>query len=306
MQPFVSWNKREHMTTGKALKNIPPHPMDSLLRTERIPHIWCPGCGIGTVFSAVLAAIKNTGWDPNSIAMVSGIGCTGRMAGYIRLDSFHTTHGRALPFATGLKLAKPETKVIVVSGDGDLFAIGGNHFIHAARRNMDLTVICVNNFNYGMTGGQQAPSTPLGAKTTTSVSGSPEEPFNFCDLAATCGATYVARWTAMQVRSLRSSISEALEKRGFSFVEVITPCPSSFGRRNRMGTALEMLKFYQGRSVIRGDIDPREASVDIDREIVVGKFVDIERPLFTDHYAKMNRLNAPQWRAMHPDHQKGR
>jgi len=227
------------MTTAKAVKNVPPHPMDALLRTERIPHIWCPGCGIGTVFSAVLAAIKNTGWDPNTIAMVSGIGCTGRMAGYIRLDSFHTTHGRALPFATGLKLAKPDTKVIIVSGDGDLFAIGGNHFIHAARRNMDMTVVCVNNFNYGMTGGQQAPSTPLGAKTTTSVNGSPEEPFNLCDLAATCGATYVARWTAMQVRSLRSSISEALEKRGFSFVEVITPCPSSFGRRNRMGTALE-------------------------------------------------------------------
>jgi len=294
------------MTTAKAVKNVPPHPMDGLLRTERIPHIWCPGCGIGTVFSAVLAAIKNTGWDPNTIAMVSGIGCTGRMAGYIRLDSFHTTHGRALPFATGLKLAKPDTKVIIVSGDGDLFAIGGNHFIHAARRNMDMTVVCVNNFNYGMTGGQQAPSTPLGAKATTTVNGSPEEPFNLCDLAATCGATYVARWTAMQVRSLRSSISEALEKRGFSFVEVITPCPSSFGRRNRMGTALEMMKFYQGRSVIRSDIDPSEAVVDIDREIVVGKFVDIERPTFMDHYEKVNRLNLPQWRAMHPDHQKGR
>jgi 2-oxoglutarate ferredoxin oxidoreductase subunit beta len=278
------------MTTTKAVRNLPPHPMDSLLRTERIPHIWCPGCGIGTVFGAVLAAIKNTGWDPNSIAMVSGIGCTGRMAGYIRLDSFHTTHGRALPFATGLKLARPQTKIIV----------------HAARRNMDLTVVCVNNLNYGMTGGQQAPSTPLGAKTTTTVNGSPEEPFNFCDLASTCGATYVARWTAMQVRSLRSSISEALEKRGFSFVEVITPCPSSFGRRNRMGTALEMLKFYQGRSVIRGDIDPREATVDIDREIVVGKFVDIERPTFMDHYEKFNRPQMPQWRPMHPDTQKGR
>ncbi|MDD4240669.1 MAG: thiamine pyrophosphate-dependent enzyme [Smithellaceae bacterium] len=289
------------MITAKTAKNLPPHPMDSLLRTERIPHIWCPGCGIGTVFSAVIHSVKNSGLDPNNIAMVSGIGCTGRMAGYIRLDSFHTTHGRALPFATGLKLAKPDTKIIVVSGDGDLLAIGGNHFIHAARRNMDLTVICVNNLNYGMTGGQQGPSTPLGAKTTTTVNGSPEEPFNFCYLAAACGATYVARWTAMQVRSLRSSISEALDKRGFSFVEVITPCPSSFGRRNRMGTALEMLKFYHGRSVIRSDIDPRDASMDIDREIVVGKFVDIERPTFMDHYEKVNRLNSPQWRAMHPD-----
>ncbi len=285
------------MTTQKAPKTVKPHPMDSLLRTERIPHIWCPGCGIGTVFNAVLAAIKNTGWDPNSIAMVSGIGCTGRMAGYIQLDSFHTTHGRALPFATGLKLARPQTKVIVVSGDGDLFAIGGNHFIHAARRNMDITVICVNNLTYGMTGGQQAPSTPLGAKTTTTVNGSPEEPFNFCYLASSCGATYVARWTAMQVRSLRSSITEALQKTGFSFVEVITPCPSSFGRRNRMGSALEMLKFYHGRSVIRGDIDPKDAAMDIDKEIVVGKFVDIERPTFLDNYAKFNRLQIPHWRS---------
>jgi 2-oxoglutarate ferredoxin oxidoreductase subunit beta len=294
------------MTTSKAVKNVPPHPMDSLLRTERIPHIWCSGCGIGTVFSAVISAIKNTGWDPNSIAMVSGIGCTGRMAGYIRLDSFHTTHGRAIPFATGLKLARPQTKIVVVSGDGDLFAIGGNHFIHAARRNMDMTVICVNNLNYGMTGGQQAPSTPLGAKTTTSINGSPEEPFNFSYLASACGATYVARWTAMQVRSLRSSISEALEKRGFSFVEVITPCPSSFGRRNRMGSALEMLKFYQGRSVIRGDIDPKDASMDIDKEIVVGKFVDIERPTFLDHYEKFNRQQMPPWRSLHGDSQKAR
>ncbi len=294
------------MITPKTSKSVQSHPMDFLLRTERIPHIWCAGCGIGTVFSAVIAAIKNTGWDPNSIAMVSGIGCTGRMAGYIKLDSFHTTHGRALPFATGLKLARPQTKVIVVSGDGDLFAIGGNHFIHAARRNMDITVVCVNNLNYGMTGGQQSPGTPLGAKTTTTVNGSPEEPFNFCYLASSCGATYVARWTAMQVRSLRSSITEALFKTGFSFVEVISPCPSSYGRRNRMGSALEMLKFYHGRSVIRGDIDPKEALMDIDKEIVVGKFVDIERPTFLDNYAKFNHLQIPQWRPMQPDDQKVR
>jgi 2-oxoglutarate ferredoxin oxidoreductase subunit beta len=289
------------MTTRKTSKSVPPHPLDSLLRTERIPHIWCPGCGIGTVFNAVLIAIKITGLDPNSIAMVSGIGCTGRMAGYIKIDSFHTTHGRALPFATGLNLAQPKTKVIVVSGDGDLFAIGGNHFIHSARRNMDITVICVNNLNYGMTGGQQAPSTPFGGKTTTSVNGSPEEPFNFCYLASSCGATYVARWTAMQVRSLRSSITEALQKTGFSFVEVITPCPSSYGRRNRMGSALEMLKYYHGRSVIRSDIDPKDASMDIDKEIVVGKFVDIERPTFLDNYALVNRLKIPQWRSMYTE-----
>lgn len=273
--------------------------MDDLLRIERIPHIWCPGCGIGTVFSGVIAAIQKSGRDLNQMAMVSGIGCTGRMAGYIKLDSFHTTHGRALPFATGLKLAKPDTKVMVVSGDGDLFAIGGNHFIHAARRNMDLTVVCVNNLNYGMTGGQQAPSTPLGAKTTTSVDGSPEEPFNFCSLAAACGAVYVARWTALHIRLLTNAITEAMQKKGFSFIEVLTPCPSSFGRRNRMGSALDTLKFYHERSVIRNDIDPKDAALNFDDEIVVGKFVDIERPTFWDNYQALGRRQIAQW--PHPD-----
>ena len=148
-------------------KNIQPlidnggaHPLDDLIRTDRIPHIWCPGCGIGTVFSSCLTAIKATGIPYNQFAMVSGIGCSGRAAGYIKLDSFHTTHGRAIPFASGIKMAKPELNVIVFSGDGDLFAIGGNHFIHAARRNMDMTVICVNNLIYGMTGGQVAATTP--------------------------------------------------------------------------------------------------------------------------------------------------
>ena len=282
-------------TKPKTTQQQAPHPMDGLLRTERIPHIWCPGCGIGTVFSGVIAAVQKSGLPRNQLAMVSGIGCTGRMAGYIRLDSFHTTHGRALPFATGLKLARPDTKVLVASGDGDLFAIGGNHFIHAARRNMDLTVICVNNLNYGMTGGQQAPSTPFGAKTTTSVDGSPEEPFNFCHLAAACGAVYVARWTALHIRLLTNAITEAMQKKGFSFVEVLTPCPSSFGRRNKMGSALDTLKFYHDRSVIRNDIDPKDAALNFSGEIVVGKFVDIERPTFWDNYQALVGHQVAQW-----------
>lgn len=271
------------------------HPMDSLLRTERIPHIWCPGCGIGIVFGAVMSSINKTGWDHDRIAMVSGIGCTARMPGYIRLDSFHTTHGRAIPFATGLKLAKPETKVLVVSGDGDLFAIGGNHFIHAARRNIDMTVICVNNFNYGMTGGQLAPSTPLGAKTTTSMDGSPEDPFNFCALASACGATYVARWTALHVRLLTNSITEAMQKRGFSFVEILAPCPSSFSRRNRLGSALDTMKLYLDRSIIRNGIDPQHATLNLEKEIVVGRFVDTKRSLFTDNYEAIANRRLPPW-----------
>jgi len=283
------------MKTKKAEKTVPRHPMEELIRSERLPHIWCAGCGIGTVFGSVMAAIQKSGYDLDKTAVVSGIGCTARMAGYIRLDSFHTTHGRAIPFATGLKLAKPELKVLVVSGDGDLLAIGGNHFIHAARRNIDITVICVNNMNYGMTGGQLAPSTPFGAKTTTSVTGCPEEPFNFCYLASACGAIYVARWTSLHIRRLTNSITEAMQKRGFGFVEILTPCPTSFGRRNKIGTALETLKFYHERSVIRNDIDPKEAPIDFGSNIVVGKFVDTERPTFLDNYQLSCRKQIGDW-----------
>ena len=283
------------MKTKKAEKTMPRHPMEELIRSERLPHIWCAGCGIGTVFGSVMAAIQKSGYDLDKTAIVSGIGCTARMAGYIRLDSFHTTHGRALPFATGLKLAKPELKVLVVSGDGDLLAIGGNHFIHAARRNIDITVICVNNLNYGMTGGQLAPSTPFGAKTTTSVTGCPEEPFNFCYLASACGAVYVARWTSLHIRRLTNSITEAMQKRGFGFVEILTPCPTSFGRRNKIGTALETLKFYHERSVIRNDIDPKEAPIDFGSNIVVGKFVDTERPTFMDNYQLSCKNRIGDW-----------
>jgi 2-oxoglutarate ferredoxin oxidoreductase subunit beta len=230
--------------------------------------------------------------------MVSGIGCTGRMAGYLNLDSFHTTHGRAIPFATGLKLARPQSCVIVASGDGDLFAIGGNHFIHAARRNVDLTIVCVNNFNYGMTGGQVAPSTPFGAKTTTSPFGNFEEPFNFCSLAATCGAVYVARWTALHIRWITDSLLEAMQKRGFSFLEILAPCPITFGRRNKLGGAVDLIKFFHERSVVRNQIDPRDAVLDFNKHLVVGKFVDIERPTFLDNYQLINRRELGDWPAL--------
>ncbi len=283
------------MSSKKTKIKQPPHPQDELLRTDRIPHIWCSGCGIGTVFSCVISAIQKSDLPLEDIAMVSGIGCTGRMAGYIKLDSYHTTHGRALPFATGLKLAKPDGCVLVASGDGDLFAIGGNHLIHAARRNIDLTVICVNNFNYGMTGGQLAPSTPFGAKTTTSTIGCPEEPFNFCHIASACGAVYVARWTALHIRRLTDSISKAMQKPGFSFVEVLAPCPTSFGRYNKMRNSLDMIKFYHEKSIIRNNINPLEAAVDFNKKIVVGEFVDIERPTFLDNYELINRRELGDW-----------
>ena len=261
--------------------------MDTFLREDRLPHIWCPGCGLGTALTCFIAALQKSGLDLDKVAVVSGIGCTGRVAGYVKLDSFHTTHGRAIPFATGLKLAHPELNVIVFSGDGDLIAIGGNHLIHAARRNIDLTVICVNNFNYGMTGGQVGPTTPLEARTTTSPYGNFEHPFNLPYLAAASGAVYVARWTTLHVRRLEKAIGEALAKRGFSFVEIISPCPIGYGRRNQQRDGLQTMRYYHDQSVIRHGADPREADIDLGGEIVVGKFVDIEKLTFRDLCTQM-------------------
>jgi len=259
------------------------HPLDRFLRSDRMPHIWCSGCGLGTSMNCFLSAIERLDFPLEKIVVVSGIGCTGRVAGYVKFDSFHTTHGRAVPFATGLKLANPELKVIVFSGDGDLVAIGGNHFIHAARRNVDMTVICVNNFNYGMTGGQVGPTTPLMARTTTSPYGCFEHPFNLVHLAAASGAVYVARWTTLQVRRLENSIYEALNKKGFSFVEIISPCVTAYARRNRLGTGLDMMKYYRDRSVIKHFSDPAEAGITFGGDIIVGKFVDIEKPDFLEN-----------------------
>jgi 2-oxoglutarate ferredoxin oxidoreductase subunit beta len=274
----------------KATDITTAHPLDDLIRTDRIPHIWCSGCGIGTAFSSCLSAIKRSCTNLNNVSMVSGIGCSGRAAGYIKLDSFHTTHGRAIPFATGLKLAKPDMNVIVFSGDGDLFAIGGNHFIHAARRNMDLTVICVNNLNYGMTGGQAAATTPHKAKTTTSTSGNPEDPFNLPLLAYASGATYVARWTILHTRDLTESISEALSRKGFSFIEVLAPCPINYGRRNKE-KSLDSLKLYQEKSIIKNGADPSTVDLDFQNGIILGTFVNREKPTFYEKYRKINGLD---------------
>jgi 2-oxoglutarate ferredoxin oxidoreductase subunit beta len=249
------------------------HPKDDLLREDRIPHIWCAGCGIGSAFSACITALEKAGTDYDRFAIVSGIGCTGRVAGYLKVDSFHTTHGRAIPFATGLKLAKPQMNVFVFSGEGDLFAIGGNHFIHAARRNLDLT----------------------GAKTTTTPYGNPEIPLNLPSLAAACGAVYVARWLSLDVRRLTQSIQEAFVKPGFSFVEVIGPCPVAFGRRNRLGTSLEMIKLYNENSVIRNNVHPDETVIEEGKKMVLGKFVDIQRPTFLEMLSGMSNAGGTTW-----------
>ena len=258
------------------------YPYEDLLRSDRLPHIWCPECGIGTAVNCFAAALRHCKFNLDEVAIVSGIGCTGRVAGYMKLDSFHTTHGRAIPFATGLKMANQKLKVVVFSGDGDLISIGGNHFIHAARRNVDMTVICVNNFTYAMTGGQVAPTTPLEAVCTTTPYGNFEQPFNLPALAASCGAVYVARWTTLHVRRLTTAIEEALTKRGFSFVEAISPCPTLYTRRNKLGTGLERMREYKRSSDIRHGADPRDVDIDFRGRIGVGKFVDIEKPTLQD------------------------
>ena len=270
------------INTKKKAKQ-PEHPLDDLIRTDRIPHIWCPGCGTGTAFSSCLSAIKATGLPYNQFTMVSGIGCSGRGAGYIKLDSFHTTHGRAIPFASGIKMARPDLKVIVFSGDGDLFAIGGNHFIHAARRNMDLAVICVNNLTYGMTGGQVAATTPSMAKSTTTPLGNPDAPFNLPLLAYAAGASYVARWTILHTRDLTTAIGEAIMRKGFSFIEVLSPCPVNYGRRNKE-KSLDTLKLYQERTIIKNGADPAKADIDFEKGVVLGTFIDIDRSTCDDRY----------------------
>ena len=257
-------------------------PMEGFLRMDRIPHIWCPGCGIGTVVTSFSDALKKSKIDLDDVAIVSGIGCTGRVAGYVKLDSFHTTHGRAVPFATGLKLSNPKLKVVVFSGDGDIFGIGGNHFIHAARRNMDIKIICVNNFNYAMTGGQVAATTPIDANASTAPYGNFEFPFSLPYLAEAAGATYVARWTALHLRRVTKSIQEALAKPGFSFIEVITPCVTLYARRNRLGDGLNLLKYYYDKSVIEHGADTRTMDISYQGKLVVGKFVDKDKPTFLD------------------------
>ena len=260
------------------------HPMDKYLRPGRIPHIWCSGCGLGTIMTCFIQAIKELELDSSNIAIVSGIGCTGRVAGYMDLDTYHTTHGRAIPFATGLKLAKPDMHVIVYSGDGDLFAIGGNHFIHAARRNVDIDIICVNNFNYAMTGGQVAPTTPAAARTTTTPYGNFEYAFNLPHVAIASGAVFVARWTALHVRRMKETFKEAIVKKGFTFTEILSPCPSAYNRMNKLGDGLDEMKYYKEHSIIKHGADPAEAELGIHSDIIVGKFVDRDKPTFEDLY----------------------
>jgi 2-oxoglutarate ferredoxin oxidoreductase subunit beta len=261
---------------------VEEHPLDGLIRADRMPHIWCPGCGIGIVMRCYAQAIIKSGIDLEKQIVVSGIGCSGRVAGYMNIDSYHTTHGRAIPFAVGLKLANPELNVTVFSGDGDLAAIGGNHLIHAARRNIDITVICANNFNFGMTGGQMGPTTPYGAMSTTSPYGCPEHPFNLVNLLAAAGANFVSRWTTIHVRQVIDDVLYAFNKSGFSFIEVLAPCPIGFGKSNDLEQGIDETLLYRERCIHRPDTPLDQLGIDLreDQPIYVGRFVDREAPAY--------------------------
>ncbi|MBN2187326.1 MAG: 2-oxoacid:ferredoxin oxidoreductase subunit beta [Dehalococcoidia bacterium] len=222
---------------------------DYLRTTKRFPSLWCPGCGDGIFLGALLRAIDKSGYNKDQIVLVSGIGCSGRITAYADFNTLHTTHGRALTFATGIKLAKPELKVITIMGDGDAIAIGGNHFIHAARRNIEITAIVINNSVYGMTGGQLSPATPLEMKTATSPYGNLESPFDICNLAEAAGSVFVARSAVYHVTLMEKLISKALNKRGFAVLEIISQCPTQYGRRVGLSSAAEMMKWQRDNTV---------------------------------------------------------
>ena len=250
-------------------------------REDRLPHIYCPGCGNGTVINATIHAVNAMGWELDNTIFISGIGCSSRAPGYISTDSLHTTHGRALSFATGVKMARPDFNVVVFTGDGDLSAIGGNHFIHACRRNVDITVICMNNMIYGMTGGQGSPCTPVGAISTTTPYGAAEPVFDLAELAMAAGANYVSRWTTYHVKELTKAIQAGLETPGFSFIESMTQCPTSFGRRNKLRTASLMVEQMRTCSMLvqkKNRLEAEGKPVPPHRW-TVGEFVRRNRPV---------------------------
>ncbi|MBW1668386.1 MAG: 2-oxoacid:ferredoxin oxidoreductase subunit beta [Deltaproteobacteria bacterium] len=253
------------------------------LRERFMPHLWCPGCGHGIIMNNLIRAIESLGIKKNDIVMVTGIGCSSRISGYLDFHTLHTLHGRALAFATGVKLARPELKIIVPMGDGDAIAIGGNHFIHAARRNIDITAIIMNNRVYGMTGGQFSPLSGYGTLATTAPYGNIYEAFDTVELARGAGASFVARTTTYHVRSMKEIIEKAIMHKGFSVVEILSQCPTYFGRKNKRGDAVEMLKYLKESTAPIGSERKRKNPALIER----GIFVEEDRPEYCAEYEKI-------------------
>lgn len=263
------------------------------LRQEMFPTIFCDGCGLGNVLNYTLWALDSLGLDLDRTVFVSGIGCSSRLSGYINADGMHTTHGRALAFASGIKAANPELTVIIFTGDGDGAGIGGNHLLHAIRRNMDLTVILVNNFTYGMTGGQAAPTTPDGSFSTTTPYGNIEHPLDICELARALGAPYVARWPVNLPAQPISSIAQGISKRGFALIEMLVPCPTAYGRRNGLKELECIWQWYREQTVLVDEWEwieqfgsPEERAA-LDGKLKIGIFQDLERETFEDRWARL-------------------
>ena len=260
--------------------------IETYMREERLPHIWCAGCGHGILMRDVALAVDNLKLEKKDVVVVSGIGWSSRAAGYMNFDTLHTTHGRAIAFATGIKMAKPRLKVIVITGDGDATAIGGNHLIHAARRNIDMTVVVFNNNIYGMTGGQFSPTTPMGELATTAPYGNIDPEFDIPKLAQAAGATYTARGTAYHVPQTVKLIENAIAHEGFSVVECVSVCPTYYGRKNKKGDAVEMLKWQRDNSVNA----PKAAKMppeELEGKLIVGELSRCERPEYTKQYEKI-------------------
>lgn len=249
-----------------------PFIIDNLRGNKQFPTVWCPGCGNGVVLSSIVRAINKLGIDKNYVTLVSGIGCSGRLPAYVDVNTVHTTHGRALAYATGIKLAKPEMEVIVVMGDGDSLAIGGNHFIHTARRNIELTAIIINNRIYGMTGGQYSPATPTGAISTTSSYGNIDQPFDISKMAEVAGAGFVARSTVYHVAEVEKFIEKGIEKKGFSVIEVLSNCHTYYGRMNKIKGPVELLNYFKDNTAlnttnIQGNEDKIQRGIFVDRDV---------------------------------------
>jgi 2-oxoglutarate ferredoxin oxidoreductase subunit beta len=263
------------------------HPFHRFIRPSVTHTTFCPGCGDGIVAQAILRAIDELGMNLDDFVFVSGIGCAAWIPSpFFNADVLHTTHGRPIAFAFGIKMGLPEKKVMVVSGDGDLVAIGGNHLIQNARRNVEMVVLCINNGIYGMTGGQAAPTTPMGIRTTTTPYGTVENTFNISKLVIAAGASFVACWTAAHPRQLTQSIKKAIQKKGFAFIEVFSQCPIQFGRKTGVGSAVQMLEDYKERSISWKEA-AKLSEEELKDRIVVGELVDMEKPEMLEEVKKM-------------------
>lgn len=260
--------------------------VQNYFRMDKLPHIWCPGCGHGILMRAIGKAIENLGLDKDKVCVVSGIGCSSRAPGYMDFNTLHTTHGRALAFATGVKLARPELEVIVVTGDGDASAIGGNHLIHAARRNINITTIVFNNNIYGMTGGQYSPCTPTGDLGTTAPYGNIDRPFDIPNLAGAAGATYVGRGTAYHAKQMIKLIEKGIQNKGFSLIEGISICPTYYGRKNKKGAVVDMMKWQKDHAV-DVKVAAKLSAEKLEGKFIIGELKNTTQPEYTEEYQKI-------------------